>query len=168
MEVATFKFSYDKIREFKRIVKKKDCVINAIQLLGIADVNSANIMRIMVGGVGLSIKQIEDIFEVVKESYKWGFKEINIETLSYIVSNKMTPMSAIFCGYKRKNGHVFLIVKGYNNEILYIDPQLGYPCSLLTDTCFNMIKDMDSYYVLVYEKKKYIEVKDEDVVMEIV
>ncbi len=113
-DVAQFIFTDGAIKKFRRWVKKpRDCVINAMELLGILDEQNADIARILIGDVGAQIKQIEDIFTIVEPAHNWNFfKFTNIQTLAQFTTHELKPQHAIFCGYTGDEGHVFLIAKG--------------------------------------------------------
>ena len=154
-EVAQFKITDDAITKFRRWIKKpRDCVINAMELLGILNQQNADIARILIGDIGAQIKQIEDIFEVVEPKFNWNFyKFTNIQRLAHFTSNELKPEHAIFCGYMGNEGHVFLITKGIDNKVYYIDPQVDAICNLDTKECFNFIGEKNAYYILQFQKK---------------
>jgi len=149
-EVAQFKLTDDSINKFRRWIKKpRDCVINAMELIGILDGQNADIARILIGDTGAQIKQIEDIFEVVEPRFKWKFyKFTNIQTLAQFTSNELKPQNTIFCGYEGTEGHVFLIAKGNDGKVYYVDPQVDAICNLDTKECFNFIDNKHSYFIL--------------------
>ena len=155
-EVAQFKLTDDSISKFRRWVKKpRDCVINAMELLGILDDQNADIARILIGDTGAQIKQIEDIFEVVEPKFKWNFyKFTNIQTLAQFTSSELKPQHTIFCGYMGNEGHVFLIAKSIEGKVYYVDPQVDAICNLDTNECYNFIDNKKSYFILQASPKK--------------
>lgn len=154
-EIAEFKMTNEAIANFNRWVKlPKDCVINALEYLRILDSKMANIARIMVGNNGLTSSQIIEIFSYIKPTENWVFyKFTQIKTLSEFI-NKLKPNHAIFCGYKGKYKHVFLIAKDKNKKIVLIDAQRKTPmCDLTEESCKNFIKDKEAYYILQSSQK---------------
>ena len=154
--VAQFILTDDSIKKFRRWVKKpRDCVINAMELLGILDQQNADIARILIGDTGAHIKQIEDIFTIAEPAHNWNFyKFTNIQTLAHFTAHELKPSHAIFCGYTGNEGHVFLIAKGNHNIVYYIDPQVDAICNLDNPTCFNFIDKKNAYFILQHQQKK--------------
>tara|TARA_Y100000592_G_C5465742_1_gene316589 strand:- start:202 stop:846 length:645 start_codon:yes stop_codon:yes gene_type:complete len=162
LKIHQFGFSDININVFKRGLKKpKDCVINAMQMLGIIEETPADLMRVLVGeNFGITKEQLQSCFEILyrKENLSWRFETYtNITTLSNFVKDKLSPSRAILCGYDNK--HVFLIAKSENGEMFMIDPQLDLPnnmCSLShgesRDKCFDLIGNKEKYHIL----KSYI------------
>lgn len=154
-DVAQFKLTDDSISKFRRWIKKpRDCVINAMELLGILSDQNADIARIMVGDKGLNIKQIEDIFSLLEPNFNWNFyKFSSIETLANFTNKELKPAHAIFCGYYGDEGHVFLIAKTLDGRIIYIDPQTNELCNLDNSSCFNFIGNKNAYFILQVSQK---------------
>lgn len=150
-ELAQFKITDENLSGIKRYIKKpKDCVINVLEVLGIIDHIHADLMRIVVGDIGITKSQIEQIFKRIYVNYDYRFvKYYKLESLSEIVYG-MAPGHVIFCGYKNKDNskHVFLIGKNLNGVIFYIDPQLEIICDLSDERCLNYISEKQSYFVL--------------------
>ena len=149
--VATFQINNDSIIKFRRWVKKpKDCVINAMELIGILDQQSADIARIFIGDTGVNINQIEDVFRLVQPLFQWKFVKLNdlIELVKITNDDSILKRSqAIFCGYLDNNfGHVFLIAKNNNGKAYYIDAQVNEVCDL--NKCENYIINKKGYFVL--------------------
>lgn len=154
-EIAQFYISNDNLIRFKREVKKpRDCVINALEIIGILNDVNADLMRIAVGDTGLGTNQIESIFCYVERRFHWRFiRYTNIKTLEDFCLHNLKPSHVIFCGYSKEvNGgifkHVFLIGKTNQLEVLYIDPQINVFCNLGGKACFSYIKDAQEYYIL--------------------
>lgn len=157
--VAEFQISDYHITRFRRFVKKPmDCVINALEIIGILDDIRADILRIAVGDQGLNTDQIVSIFKLLKPLFKWRFfRYTNLETLSQYTVNEMKHGHVVFCGYRGYNpvtetyvGHVFLIGKYLNGNLVYIDPQIPTVCRLDDDQCQNLIKNKQEYFILQY------------------
>jgi hypothetical protein len=149
--VSQFYITDENLAKFGRWVKKPmDCVINALEIIGILEKNSADLMRIAVGDVGLQIFQIEEIFKYMYPNFSWQFyRYTNIQTLENFCIHELQPSRVIFCGYNMKGfKHVFLIGKTNNNQILYIDPQVNGLCDLQQAGCFSYIQNAEEYYIL--------------------
>jgi hypothetical protein len=151
-QIAQFNFSNDSITNFKRWVKKpRDCVLNTMELLGILDSHTADIARIIIGDIGVEIRHIEQICELVYPEYKCNFyKFTNLKTLTDFTSKQMEYSNAIFCGYQ---GHAFVVAKYDNGNVYYIDPQINTICNLDDKNCFKHIANKDAYFVLQKMKK---------------
>ncbi len=154
-EVAQFKLTSDAIAKFRRWIKKpKDCVINALELIGILDSQNADIARVLVGDVGVQIPQLEEIFSVVNPKFNWNFyKFTNIETLKQFTSQELKRGHTILCGYEGLSGHAYLIAKGMDGKTYYVDPQVDQICDLDLQKCFNFIDKKNAYYILQFKKK---------------
>lgn len=156
-DISVFPITSDSLNKFRRWVKKpRDCVINALEVIGVLDQTNADLMRIAVGDMGLVPEQIAGIFEYMSElagtrfSYRF-FRYTDINTLSNVCAH-MPINSVIFCGYNKNNfKHVFLIGKNSVNDLVYIDAQYGKLCSLKSDPhCFDIINNAQEYYILQY------------------
>lgn len=148
--ISEFKISDDNIMKFfKYVQKQRDCVINALQLIGILDVLNADLMRIAVGDVGLSSQQIVDTFNRVVPTKQWRFlRYTNIRDLAQFTSVNMKPGHVIFCGFEDAiSKHVFLIGKTMIGNVLYIDPQINTICDL-DSQCRHIIENRQAYYIL--------------------
>jgi hypothetical protein len=147
---ASFPINDDSIVKFGRWVKKpRDCVINAMELIGLLSPMAADIMRILVGDKGITTQQLEDIFKYTNPRYDWNFYGFtNIQSLSSITINDLAPGYALFCGYSGNDDHVFLIAKSLSGDLIYIDPQMGALCPLKSRICLNFIDSKKTYYIL--------------------
>lgn len=148
--VSEFKISDENLMKFFKLVDKpNDCVINALQIIGILDRLNADLMRIAVGDIGLNDVQIRDIFRVVVPSKQWRFfRYTNVSDLAVFTSHFMKPGHVIFCGYEGPSiNHVFLIGKTMSGNALYIDPQAKVVCDL-DYQCRHFIENKKGYYIL--------------------
>jgi hypothetical protein len=155
-EVTYFPISDTNLSLFKRWVKKpNDCVINALEVLNLLDSTCADLMRIVVGDVGLFPHQVLLVFKYLFSSYEWKFVYFtNIQSI-YSVFVAMPIDSAILCAAESiSNGHVFIIAKGSQNIPYLIDPQLGTSlfCDLRNTPCFQQIANYHKFFIL-YSKK---------------
>lgn len=145
--IQEFKFSDANINSFVRsIVKPQDCVINAIELLGVLDPRSADIARIMVGDTGVSKDQIEQIFNYVIPHANFIFDRLQNMRELMDFTKSMKSSHAILCGY---TGHVFLIAKKNDGTVWYIDPMVNQICELSKPNCLMYIDNKQDYYALI-------------------
>lgn len=138
LNMSIFPMDKSQLDQFKRDVNSPmDCVVNALQILGFLDSNSANIFRLTcVGSSGITSRQVEKIFSL-RTNKKFVFhstKNVN-EFFSYV--NKIPKNNVIFCGITMRDNcgkHVFLIGRDENEKIVKIDPHSKTPiCFLDTD-----------------------------------
>jgi len=147
--LSQFTMTDERIQNFKRFVKSpRDCFINAMQLMGMIDTTAANILRISFAGeLGFKKEQIELIF-TLKTSKPFKFYQMNYEKFSDTIKNKLEAGNVVFAGY---TGHVFLIGKTYNGDILYIDPQTEVGiCNLSDEKCEKIIQNKDDYFLMYH------------------
>jgi hypothetical protein len=149
--------STDEFAKFKRrILKPKDCVINALQVLGLIEERSAEIMRIMVGDSGISANQIEEIFEFTYPNQKFKFKEQSVLNLWNILD--LMPYdnpSVVFAGveYKGGGGHVFIIERSaMGGHFKILDPHVSNNPIQCGDETNDVIKKIQTgverFYIL--------------------
>jgi len=130
--------------KFNRIlIHNNDCVINALQLIGIFDSVRSNIIRVLCSNIiGFSIDQIEKVFVIAsnyKHKYKFKYTSCYNEYISTIIQYLQVG-NVVFSGY---SGHVYLIGKTIDGTIIYIDPQTGE----ITDK-FNIYAENRIYYLM--------------------
>jgi hypothetical protein len=125
-----FRMTDDKLREFIRLVPKPmDCVINALQLIGYVNKDTAALMRILVGTVGVPIEQLEEIFNWIDRSNqcKYKFRCLTKKgDVDEIIEDELKPGHVIFAGVEFADSgfrHVFIVGKYTNGTVVYIDPQ---------------------------------------------
>ena len=161
--VPQFLITDEHIRSFRRWVKKpRDCVINALEIIGIVDSAQADIMRIMVGDTGVLRNQIEEIFEYNFPEYTWRFRKYkDLESIAKFCVDTLETNHVVFCGYSvhsskinehgfqyHEDRHVFLIGKSSDGRIVYIDPQINTMCDLTDPRCLRLIDMAQRYYML--------------------
>lgn len=156
LSAAIFRITDDQIKSFKRITASgMDCVISAMQYIGILDTFAANLLRIISIGktIGLSTSEIESIFSL---RYGRRFKFESSTSITEFVSTlkrNLLPQHVMFCGVKYIGGsnHVFLIGRDISGNIVKIDPQ-SQPmyCYLESDVlCSNkFVENVEKYYLL--------------------
>lgn len=148
--LSYFKITNESITSFDRQFNTPmDCAINALQIMGILDSRSANIMRITILGkenYGISQIQIELIFMYV---IRHNFSFIPITTYEdwfRIIVNFLPPSNVVFAGVKEIDidgnpiSHIFLIGRDTNGIIVYIDPMNSPPCNIMDAKCDKWIK----------------------------
>lgn len=126
--LSQFVISDINIMNFKRYLHSpRDCVINALQIFGILDVISANVMRMFTVNTDIQKEEIEKIF-VLTFGNNFEFKStlcFNEFTLN--IYNLLKPGNGVFAGYL---GHVFILARLTNGNIIVIDPSLHIMCDV--------------------------------------
>jgi len=148
--LSQFKISDENIMNFKRYLKSPmDCVINALQLMGILDTLSSNILRIScVGTTGFEKEQIEKIFTLYT-GVNFEFKSTKkFDEFVQIIETQLLPGNVVFAGY---TGHVFIIGRYLNGQLVYIDPQLNIICNILE--CQDMIRNGGKEYFILFNSQ---------------
>ena len=131
------------IQSFRRnVLSPKDCVINALQLIGMLDIYTANLLRItLVGQFGIDQSQIEQIFILY-----YGYTFISCLQVGHVA----------FAGYQDVNGakHVFLIGRKTDGHVYYIDPQINQICNLSDPQCLQYIANKQFFFLLKNNQTK--------------
>jgi hypothetical protein len=147
---AQFRLTDDSIQKFRRWIKKpNDCVVNAMELLGVIDNTHADIIRIVIQDKPLEKSQIREIFSYVQPRHVWRmtpFKDINL--LKTFTRDILQPGYASFMAYSGNPGHVFIIAKNLKGEVMYVDPQVNVICNLDDPRCYQYIANKESYFIL--------------------
>ena len=117
-----------------------DCVISALQLLNQIDKTTADVMRIIHPGE-IDREQIEIIF-VYKTNHNYCFhSSTDYQTFVKIIMT-LTPGYGVLSGV---DGHVFIMAKGIDGNIYYLDPQAkDSPCIAHDYQCEKMIRSHDN------------------------
>jgi hypothetical protein len=154
--LSQFKISDENIMNFKRHIKSPmDCVINALQLMGILDTLSSNMLRIScVGTNGFQKDQIEKLF-ILYIGLNFEFKATNdFDDLLNTIDTQLLPGHVVFAGYSLKgsSGHVFIIGRYLNGQLVYIDPQINTICDILE--CQELIKDEGKQYFILFNSEE--------------
>ena len=147
VSLAQFKMSEENISSFRRIFNSPmDCVITALQLFGILDVRSANLMRISsLGKSGFTKEQIELIFMyTIRKNFDFKFTTNFTEFADYIMSNLRIGY-AVFAGYE---GHVFIIAKQSDGRLLYMDPKQTPAICLFGAECQSSLSIHKTFFLL--------------------
>jgi hypothetical protein len=169
MELFQHQITNENISQFQRYVHApKDCVINAMHIIGLLDNFTSNLIRLTcVGKEGLEIDQIQKIFTLFSiingNAHEFLFLEApaadgmsHAKMFEKVVIERLKPEHILFCGYE-KNGfkHVFLLGRYLDGRIMYIDPQVdgGVICDINNDKCFSYISGAQKYYILHFNPK---------------
>ncbi len=168
---SLFPFTNAQLSKFESVIQQQlspnDCAINAMQLIGILDYVSANILRIScVGKSGMQKSEIEGIFDLAMGKQVatinspsvgkyFSFEQSNnYEEFSQVIKQAIKPSTVIFCGETFPQGgkHVFLIGQTLDNKIMYIDPQQNVICDLAL--CENTyIRNRSNWFILCNSKE---------------
>ena len=134
IKIQKFKMSNDSILTFNRITTTNtDCVPNALFLLGLINVVTAEIMRMLVIKNGVDNEQTEKIF-----GYLIGkpclLLKIDKNALYHYCMTELTPYQAIYCVSNRVGAprHAFLIARTDDNRLVVLDGQTesGIMCEI--------------------------------------
>jgi len=128
----------------------KDCLFNALEILGMIDSKQAAEYRKYYGF--MTIKEIQGFFNRYYHSDVFKFKQYKSLKSFETEINNIKPGYSMFVGhtYKNNEGHVFLIGKD-NAGLIIIDPQLPKVlrgCTLSTPECSDIIKDKKLYWIM--------------------
>jgi hypothetical protein len=164
MTPTKYKIGDKNLKEFKSTIKAEltpmDCFINALQLIGIFDIFTSNVLRIScTGKYGVTEEQIEMIFTLY-HGYKFEntpyFEFMNIGNYDYwhpIVGGSLQPGEVMLVGWKESTGaHTFLVGKHLNGDVVYLDPQIPTNCSLKLQDCVTLLRKNEkpdrNYFIL--------------------
>ena len=159
--VSNFPISADNILLFKKLSTGPymDCVISALQIIGILDFFTANVFRITKIGTtfGLDLNEIELIFTLRTNKRFLFLSTTDINEFIQNVNMYLQPGNVIFCGvdylpnynFTITQKHVFLIGKNLNGRIIKIDPNARNPFCFL-DTDRNCLNDFEINIIKFY------------------
>jgi hypothetical protein len=120
--LARFRLPDGFIEQFHRtFASPTDCVINALQLLGVVDQFTSDCMRVTsMRTIGMSSAQIELIF-ALKYRHNFLFTPFDDFTqFANLVENGLPNGYGVFAGH---GVHVFVIARSLDGAFFYIDPQ---------------------------------------------
>ena len=143
VNLTYFRITDDQINSFETVVKSPmDCFINSLQLLGIINNVTADIMRISTAGkTGFTQEEIEKIF-ILLTGHNHDFKGTNSpDEFSIFIAKNLPPGNVVFAGHEGQSKHVYLIGRTLNGTIKYIDPQKGTICDLSLKDCQEFISN---------------------------
>lgn len=151
--MAAFPMSDSQLDGFKRHVPhSSDCVINAMQLLGLIDERTGDLMRITAMPLrGFHQQQIEKLMERTT-GYKYDFRSKSSYEDFFAAATQLEAGRAIFCGIKRSNGpsHVFIIGRGLNRTLYFIDPQIPIICDINDPSCSIHIRENVTEWFILF------------------
>lgn len=128
--LGQFLMTDESLYSFKRdFSSPTDCFINALQLIGILDSKTSNILRITskARDGGFTADEIELIFMYATlKNCKFMSTGIWSE-FETIINQILLPGNVTFAGF---TGHVFLIGRDNLGTLVYIDPQINLFCPL--------------------------------------
>ncbi len=142
------------ISTFKRkMARPDDCVINALELLGILNPITADMMRIVMQPGGVDTNNIQKLFTLIDATNIWRFQPYLLVDTFIDRVNLLKAGEILFCGYDNSTtaqGHVFLIGRMENGELYLIDPQIfSSPCILSgTNNCSKFILGKERHFIL--------------------
>lgn len=152
--ITNFRISDNDIISFQRINSNVDCAASAMQIIGLIDNFTANIIRIMLIAhkqMGLYAGEIEAIFSL-KTNKKFVFMPTtNADELVQYINAHLLPGCVVFCGATYGTlSHVFLIGRHTSGTFVKIDPQSSVSvCNLAEESCKrSMFKGAKSYFLL--------------------
>jgi hypothetical protein len=155
--MAAFPMSDSQLDGFKRHVhNSSDCVINAMQLLGLIDERTGDLMRITAMPLsGFHQQQIEKLMERTT-SYKYDFRSSSSYQEFLTAITQLEASRAIFCGIKRSNGtsHAFIIGRGVNGTLYFIDPQIPIICDITDPACSIHIRENVTEWFILFRSDK--------------
>jgi hypothetical protein len=154
--LSQFKITDEQILTFKRAVPTPmDCFINALQILGVVNNVTANIMRISSAGkTGFTTDEIEKIF-IFLSGHNHDFKATGSpQEFSEWIAKNLFPGHVVFAGHQGDINHVYLIGRQISGNLVYIDPQLGIFCDLSTDECQGYLKNNRVYRLMFNSLEK--------------
>jgi len=151
--MAAFSMSDSQLDGFKRhVAHSSDCVINAMQLLGLIDERTGDLMRITAMPLsGFHQQQIEKLMERTT-GYKYDFRSSSSYREFLTAVTQLEADRAIFCGIKRSNGtsHAFIIGRGRNGTLYFIDPQIPIICDINDPACSRHIRENVTEWFILF------------------
>ena len=137
INLSQFKITDEQLQSFNRALPTPmDCFINALQILGVVNNITANIMRISSAGkTGFTTEEIEKVF-ILLSGHNHDFKPTgSSREFSEWITINLLPGHVVFAGHQGNINHVYLIGRQVNGTIVYIDPQVGIFCDLSKEEC---------------------------------
>lgn len=157
--LSQFKISDDDINKFQRLFSTpNDCVITAMQIIGMLDNLTGNLLRIALAGNATLYKdQIEKIFILYTGKFfdftpTYDFDEF----LNYLREN-VDPGNVVFAGY---SGHAFLIGRTTDKTLVYIDPSVSANCDLELEECNKLISGNRAPWFLLHNSERKLSIEE--------
>lgn len=146
--IRVFQITSNNIDNFRRnFARPRDCLINALQLLGLVDSIEALNLRIRYGNFGFEQQEIVNFFNNYYNLFHCFSSYDNLQDILYVISQ--LPIGVGFLsGVQFHNGekHVFITAKDLNGNILVLDPQ-RQPSIVSLDDYLN---NSSLFYILKY------------------
>jgi hypothetical protein len=144
--LSQFQITDENISGFYRYIRSPtDCVINALQLFGLLDIVTSNLLRISAYGFTITKEKIEMMFILFKGN-NFDFKSTtNFHEFAQQIETFLKPGYAVFAGY---TDHVFILARKTNGVIVLIDPQIPTICDI--NDCQHLIQRPNSNYFLLF------------------
>lgn len=184
MEMAQWLFTDDKINNFNSVFNREDtpmdCVINAIQLIGILNEKEANLLRLSCASkLGMDLETLIKLFTYTvhhvdgneyfnhipgvdySNYYLCDFAKVYPVSCyaewSMEISTYLKPGHIMFAGWQQINAaHVFCFAKTLDGIVYYLDPQVSdypLPCGSYGGKCEEYIWNghtPDRMYFILY------------------
>ncbi len=148
--LSQFKITDEQLLTFKRTAPTPmDCFINALQILGVVNNITANIMRLSSAGkTGFTTEEIEKIFIFIS-GHNHDFKGTgSSQEFSEWIAKNLVPGHVVFAGHQGNVNHVYLIGRQINGTLVYIDPQVGIFCDLSKEECQRYLTNNKVYRLM--------------------
>lgn len=150
--LAKFPITNSNILKFARYKSHNmDCVINALEILGVVDQKCAGIIRTLFKEYGVKLEYIEDFFKTASPEYEWGHTAYqNFDSFKNKIETELTVNHVCFCVVDWKTGgtHAFLIAREEDGNFVLIDGQINTYCYLNESSCYSYFNDVSVFRTL--------------------
>lgn len=122
-ELLVYPLTNARLEAIQRInPKPRDCVINAMEIIGMFNHTEAGIARAFVGDVGVPSDRILESFNITNSPniHSWGQIPDNIAFFNQLPASTVIY---VFVVWTNGDSHVMLVGKGNDGELYVIDPQ---------------------------------------------
>jgi len=163
--ITNFRISDNDLLSFQRLTSNVDCAASAMQIVGVIDKFTANIIRIMLNAhqqLGLYANEIESIFSL-RTNKKHVFKPTtSAQEFVDFINTHLLPGCVVFCGVTYEvTSHVFLIGRDTSGTYIKIDPQKETRiCNLKEEACIHSIFEGARSYFLLYNYENEFTVEE--------
>jgi len=142
------------LRVKKSIRNKKDCVINAMEVLALLPEKEAELLRVMVDDVGMTKTQVFKTFMIIFPNFNWKYKRYTTFASVKQILDDLPPGHAVFAAYTpfiqnvKEPTHAFVLARDSKGVLGYIDPQVPAACNITKEECFQYLRGMAVYFIL--------------------
>lgn len=150
--LSCFPFSQSTISNFRRrFATPMDCVITTLQMIGLINRFTAEIMRIScMGKTGINTETIMSVFII---AFKRNFNFIKLDSYEQFIRELTANLpcnNVAFCGYKNQDNtnHVFLMCREACGDLSLLDGTIATNCSVTNPSCRQLLTGKKSYYLL--------------------